>query len=147
MFDDNIDVIKGDEIDLLLEGIYRNKRNVKLYVFHIYKKGKFNRIGRITLRLDENEEIYYIGHIGYNISKRYRGNYFAAKSCLLLKSLLSTYKVTKEIILTVNPNNIASYKTCKYIGCTFIDSVRIPKKHKLYTPKDCIKDRYLMSII
>lgn len=144
---EDISVLKGKEIDLLLENIYINKFNIKTYVYHIYLRGKYNKIGRITLRLGNNEDIYYFGNIGYSISKNYRGNYLAAKACLLIKELLKKYKIKSEIIITVNPQNIASQKTCIYIGCNFIETVKIPKHSQFYTYGNNIKCRYRMPIL
>ena len=142
--EEDIQIMKGAEIDLLLESIYINRQGIKLYIFHIYPKKRYNKIGRITLRLGESEEIYYFGNIGYNICKKYRGNYFAAKACLLLKNLLEKYNVEEQIVLTTNPNNIASHKTCKYIGCDFIEAVQVPKHNRLYSYRESTKLRYLM---
>lgn len=142
---EEIALLKGDEIELLLESIYLNNLNIKLYVYHIYLKGKFNKIGRITLRLGDSEDIYYFGNIGYNISKKYRGNYFAGKACLILINLLKKYNINENLILTVNPNNIASHKTCEFIGCSLLDTVKVPNGHNLYIFGNHIKCRYVIN--
>jgi RimJ/RimL family protein N-acetyltransferase len=34
--------------------------------------------------------------------------------------------------LTVDPQNIASQKTCGIIGARYVETVRIPKDHEMY---------------
>lgn len=142
---EDIALLRKKELELLLENIYVSKLNIKMYIYHIYLRGKYNKIGRITLRLGNSEDIYYFGNIGYNISKNYRGNYFAGKACLILIDLLKNYNIKENIVITVNPNNIASRKTCEFIGCTLLDTVTVPKQHSLYVYGDHIKCRYVIS--
>ena len=77
-------------------------------------------VGRIVWRLGNDEEHYYDGHIGYHIEEEYRGHHYAYQACLLLKD-----QIIKDgydhVLLTCDPDNIASRKTIEKLGAIFIE--------------------------
>lgn len=106
------------------------------------------RVGSIDLRLKMDESMYYYGHVGYNIIPRYRGNNYSYEACkLLFKEAKSRYNLD-ELILTCNPDNIASYKTLKKLNGELIEVVQVPKDHELYKLGDKMKCifRYKINI-
>ncbi len=88
-------------------------------------------IGRCNLRIGYNEKIYIGGNIGYLIEEEYRGNNFAAKSCDLLFNLAKSHGM-KSLIITCQPDNIPSYKTCEKCGGELLEIADIPKDNELY---------------
>ena len=95
-----------------------------------------NRIvGRCDLRLGQTKTIELAGHIGYTIYMPYRGHHYAAKACQLLFKQASFLKM-KELIITCNTDNIASYRTCELAGCEFIETKIVPRDHVLYAQGD-----------
>ena len=91
-----------------------------------------DEVGRLVLRSGDENARYYDGHIGYTIEEEYRGHNYAYQACLLLKD----YVKEKSLIITCDPNNIASKKTIEKLGCEYIETIQIPKSHKKYFSKD-----------
>ena len=92
-------------------------------------------VGRCDLRLGQTKTLDLAGHIGYTIYVPYRGHHYAAKACQLLFKQASYLKM-KELIITCNTDNIASYRTCELAGCEFIETKIVPKDHVLYAQGD-----------
>ena len=130
----DFNVIKGDEIDLhLIKTVPGNKDKkwVPAYHFNISLSGSSEPIGKIDIRIGYNDNLYYGGHIGYAVNEKYRGNHYAAKAALLLRKVATAHKMEK-LIITCNPDNIASRKTCEYIGAKLIKMVDVPKENDMY---------------
>lgn len=83
--------LTDSEIDISLERTSpaNPKRGwAPAYEFKITLHGKNEKIGGISLRVDNTEHIeQYVGHIGYGISSSYRGHRYAAKACKLIKKV------------------------------------------------------------
>lgn len=73
-------------------------------------------IGQISYRTGESRCIYYFGHIGYHINPEYRGHHYARRACLLLKQEIRM-SGKRSIVITCDPDNIPSRKTCEHLGC------------------------------
>ncbi|PUB11431.1 GNAT family N-acetyltransferase [Paenisporosarcina sp. OV554] len=128
------DIIKGEEIDLIIEQkIPENKVKgfVPTYCYAINLTGTKLTIGTIDLRIGNNTLTYYGGHIGYGIDKKHRGHHYAAKACKLLGKVALAHGMD-ELIITCNPENIASQKTCIRIGAELIEIVDLPTDTDMY---------------
>ncbi|WP_409292591.1 GNAT family N-acetyltransferase [Peribacillus sp. SCS-37] len=133
-FLDQLNKIKGDEIDLIVEKRLQGdpKRSwVPTYFYHIVKSGSDIPIGKIDLRIGFNENTYYGGNIGYSVKEEYRGHHYAGKACLLIKQAAIAHGLDK-VIITCNPDNIPSRKTCEYIGARLIEIVPLPPYNEQY---------------
>lgn len=97
------------------------------YIYLIQVQGQ--EVGRITLRLGTIAQHYYAGHIGYYIEKPYRGHHYAYHACMLLKEKLLELGY-HEVIITCNPDNIASRKTIEKLSATYLETVNIPANIK-----------------
>ncbi len=91
-----------------------------------------NEVGRLVLRCGSEADRYYDGHIGYTIDEEYRGHNYAYQACLLLKE----YVNEKSLIITCDPNNIASRKTIEKLRCEYIETKPVPASLKKYFSKD-----------
>jgi predicted acetyltransferase len=130
----DFDVIKGEEINLnLIKKARGNKEKnwVPAYHFNISLSGLSEPIGKIDIRIGYNENLYFGGHIGYSVNEEYRGNRYAAKAVLLLKKVAKAHDMEK-LIITCNPDNIASRKTCEHIGAKLLETVDVPKDNDMY---------------
>jgi len=128
------DYLSDGEIDLLIEGkIPANleKGFVPVYLYKIVLHGSADKIGAINIRIGNNTNIYYAGHIGYRIDKNFRGNHYAAKACTIVKKVAVAHKLEK-IIITCNPENIASRKTCERIGAILKEIIDLPVDNYMY---------------
>lgn len=124
----NTEFLKNDEIQLLLEKAVEGddeKGWVPAYHFAICDL-KGNKMGVCDLRIGHNEKLYYGGNIGYRIEEEYRGHHYAGKACLLLFELARRHDL-EYVIITCNPDNYASRKTCEYAGGKLIEIVEVPE--------------------
>ena len=101
------------------------------YYFKIRKKDFPHDIGKIEIRMEHNELTFYAGNIGYEIYPPYRGNHYAVKACLIVKRLAELHEL-EYLYISCLPDNIASNKTCKYIGSKYLGTYLIPFHHDMY---------------
>ena len=88
-------------------------------------------VGACDLRLGHNENIYYGGHIGYNVDEAYRGHHYAAKAVRLLKKQARKHGMG-FVIITCNEHNAASARSCELAGCRYIETVDLPEYNDMY---------------
>lgn len=100
------------------------------YLFSIVVDEK--EVGRITLRKGSRQEHYFDGHIGYHIEPEYRGHHYAGQACLLLQEMMGF----QEVILTCDPDNVASLKTIQGLGAVFLERKVIPIKQRRFFSHD-----------
>lgn len=99
--------------------------------YDIYNRHGF-KVGSIDLRLTMNDWMYYYGHIGYRIRRFYRGHHYAYRACLELFKIAKDEFGMNSLIITCNPDNIASIKTIEKLQPEFIERVKVPANHELY---------------
>ena len=123
----NTEHLKTDEIMLRLEKAAEGnpeKGWVPEYHFAICNP-QGEKMGVCDLRLGHNEKLYYGGNIGYRVEQPYRGHHYAGKACKLLFELAKQHEMG-HVIITCNPENIASKKTCEYVGGTLLEIAELP---------------------
>ena len=119
--------LKSDEIELVLEKTVDGddeKGWVPAYRFYICALDG-TKMGACDLRIGHNDKLYYGGNIGYRIEEEYRGHHYAGKACRLLFELARKHKL-EYLIITCNPDNYASRKTCEYAGGGLLEIVELP---------------------
>ncbi len=89
------------------------------------------KIGTCDLRIGHDKRLFYAGNIGYRIAPSYRGHHYAAKACRLLFHLAARHHMG-YVLITCNPENMASARTCKLLGCTELGTVKLPPEHEMY---------------
>ena len=122
--------LKNDEITLVLFETMENdpeRYKVPSYIFGI-EDVDGEHVGLCDLRLGYNIETFYAGNIGYHIFEPYRGHRYAQKACLLLFELARKHGMD-HLIITCNPDNIASKKTCAGVGGKLIEIVKLPRNN------------------
>ncbi len=128
----NTDFLTDDEIKLVLEktvdGDVEGKR-VPAYHFAICDSNGV-KMGVCDLRIGHNEKLYYGGNIGYAIDEKYRGRHYAGKACLLLFELARKHQLG-YVIITCNPDNNASRKTCEYAGGRLLEIAELPEDNEM----------------
>lgn len=120
--------LKNDEIKLVLEKTVdgnEEKGWVPAYCFDICNLDG-TKMGVCDLRIGHNDKLYYGGNIGYSVDKEYRGHHYAGKACLLLFELARKHNLG-YIVITCNPDNYASRKTCEYAGGELLEIVGLPE--------------------
>ena len=136
------------EIDLILsnENVADAECGIKDgYTFCIHKHDTQKYAGYVSLRLGESPALYYLGHIGYRIEPEYRGNGYAARACQMMLPLMKRLHLG-SIVITNNPDNIPSRKTCEKLGCTLESIVDVPQEYRLICAGAAKKCRYIWRI-
>ncbi len=92
------------------------KKHVPEYKFAMVNTHTQSPMGKIRLRVGLTEMLrQYGGHIGYEVDEPHRGHRYAARSCRLLLPLIRALGIN-PVIITCDPNNIASAKTIESLG-------------------------------
>ena len=132
--------VVGEEIDLVHYRTYYPlfKNDVKTFFYEIVLKKSREVVGLIDLRVGMNEEMYYYGNVGYSIFVPYRGHHYALKAGKLLLTIAKENEMEK-VIITCNPDNIASYKTIEALGGKLVEVKEVPLYHPLRSQGDPMK--------
>lgn len=139
------DIIFGEEIDIKL--LSKNQGDpIKGwspdYKFQVRLHDTDISIGHINVRIGDNEKIVnYIGHIGYGIDEKFRGNKYSVKACELVRTVLIDHEIDK-VVITCNPDNYASRNTCEAIGAKLLEIIDIPETSDAYSETETSKCRY-----
>lgn len=124
--------LANDEIELRLTKTAEGdpeKGFVPAYYFAVCDK-QGREMGQCDLRIGHNSNTYYGGNIGYRIKEEFRGHHYAGKACRLLFELAKKHGLN-YIIITCNPDNHASRKTCEYAGGRLIETVTLPEDNDM----------------
>lgn len=102
-------------------------------------------IGQISYRPGESRCVYYFGHIGYHIDPPYRGNHYARRACMLLrKEIRMSGKCS--VVITCDPDNLASRKTCIALGCLLEGTADVPEDLQSKYEISPVKCRYIWRL-
>ena len=89
------------------------------YLFSIYRAKTRDYVGYVCLRLGESPALYYLGHIGYRIEEKHRGNGWAGRACRLMRPLIERLGCVLERIADVPPEQrticAGAPQKCRYI--------------------------------
>jgi len=130
----NFDLLTDGEIDLIIEDktpSNEEKGYVPAYKYKIILHNSNDSIGDIDIRIGYNENTYYGGHIGYSIEKPYRGNNYASKACKIIKQIAIAHGMDR-LIITCNPDNFPSRRTCEKAGLKLKEIVDLPSHNEMY---------------
>lgn len=116
------------------------------YIYDIVERKSNLIVGRCDLRQGNSVTLDLAGHIGYTIYKAYRGHYYASKACKLLFKQAEKLGI-RELIITCNSDNVASFKTLQKAGCDFLGLRTVPLDHELYLQGDREKALFKKVII
>ena len=128
----NTDFLFDDEIRLVLQKtVDGNAEKEWLPAYHFFICDRHgNEMGVCDLRIGHNAKTYYGGNIGYRIFEPFRGHHYAGKACLLLCELAKKHGMN-YLMITCNPENAASRKTCEYVGCRLVEIVELPQDNDM----------------
>ncbi|MBK1810702.1 GNAT family N-acetyltransferase [Clostridium sp. YIM B02505] len=130
----DFDLLTDGEISLKVEDKTPSndeKGYLPAYRYKIILHDSNISIGNIDIRIGYNENIYYGGNIGYGIEQSYRGNSYASKACKIIRQVAIAHEMDK-LIITCNPDNIASRKTCEKAGLKLKEIVDLPQHNEMY---------------
>ena len=124
--------LKDDEITLALNHTAPDDPTrgwVPAYHFDICDSAG-QKMGQCDLRVGYNDRLYFGGHIGYRVEKPYRGHHYAEKACHLLFQLAKRHDMP-YLIITCNPDNIPSRRTCERLGGELLEIAELPEDNDM----------------
>ena len=74
--------------------------------------------------------MYYGGNIGYAVDEPHRGHHYAAKACRLLFKLARRHELG-YLIITTQPSNLPSRRTCELLGGELLEIAELPADNDL----------------
>ena len=125
--------LRGEEILLRLEKTCEarpEKQWVPAYYFSICLRDG-TKIGHCDLRVGHNDRLYIGGNIGYGIDEAHRGHHYASEACKLLLDLARKHHMG-YVIITCDPDNMASRRTCELAGGKYMETAAVPEWHNMY---------------
>lgn len=133
-FNDFMDVPKLSDGDLRLVCTHKlpaepEKNWVPSYEFDIFWNSE--KVGEIRLRIGYNEQLFFSGHIGYEIKEAHRGKDFAARAVRLIKPIVRYHNMEK-LLIAVDDGNMASYRVCEKLGANHIRKALLPSWHDMH---------------
>jgi len=138
-----------EELELVLLRTFpgnQSQQDVPTYRFKMIVEGIKGEVGRIDLRVGDTERVVmYLGHIGYRVAPKYRGNRYAFRSCRLLLPLARSHGM-KTLWITCNPDNAPSRRTCELLGAQLVEIVDVPKGSAFYRAGEKQKCRYRLDL-
>ena len=136
------------EISLVPREYYGHSRRIRCehqLIFDIVRKLDTHIIGEIALRVGDSPELFYLGHIGYHVDPPYRGNGYAAKACRLCEPMLFDLGMS-SVVITTDPDNEPSVKTCIRLGCELESTVPVSQRVRAYLEISPQKRRYIWML-
>lgn len=104
---------------------------VPAYYFGIRSLVTGLEMGLCDLRVGHNDKLYLGGNIGYRVYEPYRGHHYAAKACRLLFKLAQKHDLG-YLIITCNPDNLPSRRTCEGLGGELLEIAQLPPDNDMY---------------
>lgn len=114
-------------------------------VWRITLHGSRKEIGRISYRDGESRCVFYYGHIGYHIDQPWRGHHYAMKACLLIREDIRR-SGKSSVVITCDPDNTPSRKTCEKLECLYEGTVHVPGDIWERYDINKVKCRYIWQI-
>lgn len=98
-------------------------------------------VGHLNFKIGETNHIRQcVGHIGYEIFPEYRGHSYAYFACNAVRPFIRYFY--DKVILTCDPENIASMKIIEKLNGKFLDEIRVPKSDPSYKSESKKRRRY-----
>lgn len=117
---------------------------VPYYHFRILVGGNVD-VGHINFRVGDTEHIRQCaGHIGYEISPKFRGNGFAGQACQALAPFVKLFY--PAVTITCDPDNVASRRTIERLGAEFLDEVPVAPTEAQYAQGSRSKQRFRWAV-
>ena len=102
--------------------------------------------GTINFRAVDAENLrLYGGHFGYGVEPRFRGRHYAERSVRLLLPFAARHGYC-SVIITCNPDNWPSRRTCERLGGKLLEIVPLPPDNDMYLAGERLKCRYEIDL-
>src|SRR5262245_41043122 len=123
------------------------KQWVPWYAFEMRVESEpVTRAGHVNFRPGNTPALQLInGHFGYSVERRFRGHHYAERSVRLLFPLARQHGF-ESVIITANPENLASRRTIERLGGVFLEIVAVTPDQPSYARGDRFKCRYRVDL-
>ena len=128
-----VDDLRDDVICLQLDhtcDAQPEKRWLPAYYFHMCLLDG-TKVGFCDLRIGHNDKTYIGGNIGYRVDEMHRGHHYAARACALLFRQAQKHRLA-YVIITCDPANHASARTCELANGRYLETAPIPEDNEMY---------------
>jgi predicted acetyltransferase len=113
---------------------------VPSYHFRILAPGGKDA-GHINFRVGDTEHVRHcVGHVGFVVAEAFRGHGYAWQASRALAPFIRS--IYPAVILTCDPDNLASRRTIEDLGALFMDEVAVPPHDPQYERGSRRKRRY-----
>ena len=119
-------------------------QRVPVYDFEIYPPHGREPAGTVCLRVGDSPLIAYAGHIGYAVEPVFRGRHYAEHAVRLLLPLAWRHGM-QRVLITAEPGNAASRRTCERLGARLLDEVAVPPDCEMYRDGARLRVRYVID--
>ncbi len=132
-----IETLTDGVVDLVLEEREPAdpvKGHVPSYHFRISRHDDPTKIGGIRLRVGDvrsTPSLLTSGHIGYEVDPSAQGHGYAARACRLVRVVARAHDMDR-LIITCDPENVASRRTCERIGARLLGRYVVPPDHPMF---------------
>lgn len=110
------------------------KGHVPCYHFRGTRHGDSHKVGEVRFRVGDpatTPSLLTSGQIGYEIEEGARGHGFAARACKLVGPVALAHGV-RTVVITCDPSNVASRRTCERLGAVLVGTFEVPHDHPMY---------------
>lgn len=114
-------------------------------VFDVVERAQGLVAGELAIRVGDSEPQFYLGHIGYHIDPPFRGHHSAFAACRLALPVMRELGMGVAVI-TTDPDNQPSIKTCLRLGCEFESRVDVPELFQREFELSAAKNRYVLPL-
>lgn len=114
-------------------------------IWRITLHDQHREIGQISYRAGESRYVYYYGHIGYHIDPPWRGHHYARSACQLIVPEIDR-SGKSSVVITCDPDNVPSRKTCEALGCLYERTVPVPEDIREKYEIGPVKRRYIWRL-
>lgn len=131
-FSQNFKIIKGDILTLkLIEACVGDDKNIPFYYYAIYLNSISSVIGKISIRIGQNEHSYFNGNVGYEIDEVFRGNCYA-KIAVIMTYSVARFHGMSHLIISCDADNYSSKRVINKLGGIHIETILPPKSYVFY---------------
>ena len=98
-------------------------------------------VGHINFRVGDTEHVRICaGHVGFEVIESHRGHGYALRACQAIAPFVAS--VYDAVIITCDPDNLASQRTIERLGACLVDEVDVPPHDPHYQRGSRRKRRY-----
>jgi tagatose 1,6-diphosphate aldolase len=113
---------------------------VPMYHFRILTADGLD-VGHLNFRIGDTEHVRICaGHIGFEIREPFRGHRYAFQVCRAIAPFV--HSISGAVMITCDPDNIASIRTIERLGASFADEVAVPAHDPHFQRGSRSKRRY-----